>query len=106
MSWPKPIVTLLRADPARKIPEKGRRSQIDSVRPSHRIQRDSWDCPDCLPVIFRASTNRLLPRSRSPPSESYVRLIIRLNCSVFLAVVAAIVCGADLIESDMEIFPS
>jgi hypothetical protein len=24
LSWPKPIVTLLRADPARKIPENGR----------------------------------------------------------------------------------
>jgi len=24
MSWPKPIATLLRADPARKIPEKER----------------------------------------------------------------------------------
>jgi hypothetical protein len=30
MSWPKPIVTLLRADPARKIPEK------DSPAPSVR----------------------------------------------------------------------
>ena len=39
MSWPKPIGTLLRTDPARKIPEKGMRSQIDSG--SNHIHRKS-----------------------------------------------------------------